>query len=200
MAFRTGDEAHSGVASPRCNKERWRNGESECTRGKEEGDVAEQWRATECNMHKRDKAKEKEESERGREKEAAWRSPLEHPQSTSPERCINISHTHTQNKRLGTQLAQSQKRERGREKTLKHGDILFNYTPHISAYSTINRVSPQCVFIDLIPSHVCHGSVQENITCSRQHGGAYAQFCTTQNGSTTPLACAIISSGCDCGV
>lgn len=65
-------------------------------------------------------------------------------------RALHKYFTHTQNKRLGTQLAQSQKRERGREKMLKHGDILFNYTPHISAYSTINRVSPQCFFIHLI--------------------------------------------------
>lgn len=116
MAFRTGDEAHSGVASPRCNKERWRNGESECTRGKEEGDVAEQWRATECNMHKRDKAKEKEENERGREKEAAWRSPLEHPQSTSPERCINISHTHTHKTNGLAHSLRSHRRESGAER------------------------------------------------------------------------------------
>ena len=63
----------------------------------------------------RDKA-EKKENERGREREEGWRSPLEHPQSTSPEQCINISHT--QNKRLGTQPAHSQRRERGRRKML----------------------------------------------------------------------------------
>lgn len=81
-----------GATDRRRNSERGRG----CKRRKEEGNGEEQWWATGDNAQKRDKA-ERKRTRRGREKEAGWRSPLEHPQSTSPERCINISHTHKTN-------------------------------------------------------------------------------------------------------
>lgn len=51
---------------------------------------------------KEKQSRQKKENKEGKEKEGR----LECPQSTAPEQCINISHTHTQNKWLIAHTAQ----------------------------------------------------------------------------------------------
>lgn len=132
MAFGRGDAAvHSGVALSRCNTGMEK--QRECTRGKDDSNVVQQWLETEYSMKRRD-IKQRE-RERG-EKEAGWRSPLEHPQSTSPERCINISHTHTHTKQTAwhTACVVTEERVRQREnvEALRHSVQL--HASHFSIF------------------------------------------------------------------
>lgn len=205
MALRIGDEACSSVALPGHDREmekRW-----EGKRGKRKrlcsGTMASNWKS--CGQERQSRGKE---DEREREREAGWRSPLEHPQSTSPERYINISHTHKTNG-----LAHSLRSHRGESeaerKCWRHSVQL--HASHFSMFirrfirncRILRWIEFKCNVFSYISScmHYIEFSIGEyHIWYSSSYKGAYVQFCITQNGSKIPFVSALISSGCDCGV
>lgn len=88
-----------------------------------------------CTREEKQRERERQWKRKGERQHGVyhWSFPKAHHQSDA---WIFHTHTHTQSKGLDTQPAQSWRRERGRAKMLKHRDITFNYTPHISAYSS----------------------------------------------------------------
>lgn len=101
--------AHAGVSLPRWNREMEEQKEGMGVEGRKDDAEESRW-FDGNNTYTRDKAERKRIWGNERKRQAG-KSPLEDPQSTLPEQCINISDTHTHTKT--NSLAHSLHRHRG---------------------------------------------------------------------------------------